>query len=479
MKVLTTNGQLESISASSDLLIADRPLTPASAVPLIGRGRSYLKTANWVQYQTVYRTNPWLWAVVNLIARSSSRMPLVVSLPSDQGSGLRDVVQPGSNTEAARLAKALRSPGRGVSWQAQQYGTTVDRLVQGNALWEIEREGASIDGFRRIPWTKVTTGERAGETVYLDHTRDPDGILKPRLLLMEQVIHFGYWADSENAVNVAAISTLHSTLALFDAVYRHLVNYFAHSTRPSGHYEVDPATSEAAVKRMMATIRVAYAGPDNAGRPTVSSGKYTPSTATNDEAQVVELAKQSREEIVAAYGVAPPLVGILDRAIMSNVKELREHTIRDTTGPHLELMGGDIQAQAVDTSSRLELDGVLVEFDFMRQLRPSPEAAAAMIPNRLRTETPNELRVEMGRPRLDDPRADQLWFPNGADGDESTLAGEALVAVGDPEAIAAVAQKIYLAVVNEVITRDEARALLREMGMELGEFQPNDGGVSQ
>lgn len=421
MKVLTKAGHLEPVAAADDFLTGGLGNPTTSAVPLIRQGRSYLDDARWVDYQTIYRNNPWLWAVVNLIARSSSRMPVIVTRPSDKGEQLRDRVAPGTGSNAARLARALLSPGGGVSWQAHQYGTTVDRMVLGNALWRIEggARGVSIDGFSRIPWKYIRPVQVAGEWVYRDHTRDTDGILDPRILVSDEVIHFGYWADSDSAINQSPISALHATLALFDAVYRHLVAYFANSTRSGGHYEVDPKTSEAALKRMMATLRVAYAGPDNAGRPTITSGKYHPVTASPDDSKVVELAKASREEIVAVFGVAPPLVGILDRAIMSNVRELREHTVRDTTGPHLELMAGDVQAQGVETRPRLANEGVLVEFDFMRQLRPSPEAAAKMIPNELRIRTPNEQRADRGWAPLDDPRADELWFPNDSTPDDS------------------------------------------------------------
>ncbi len=429
MRLVAKDGRRVAVDvhAGADDFTRSLPGPRFDAVPLIRRGRSYLDNAAWTDYDVVYRSNPWLWAVINLVARSSSRTPITVTRPHPDHADLREPVAPGTGSNPARLARALRKPADGRSWQAQQYGTTVDRLVRGNALWEIEGglNGLSIDGFRRIPWKYIRGGEVAGEMVYLDHSRDPDGILDPRKLMSDQVVHFGFWHDSNDPINTSAVSTLHSTLALFDAVYRHLVNYFANSTRPGGHYEIDPKTPETAVKRMMAIIRAAHAGPDNAGRPTMTSGKYHPNMATPNDAKVVELAKASREEIVAAFGVAPPLVGILDRAIMSNVKELREHTVRDTTGPHLELMAGDIEAQAVNTRPRLEREGIEIDLDFMRQLRPTPEAESAMLPNELRIKTPNEKRAERGLAPIEgDDRADQLWFPNGgadpADAEEPT-----------------------------------------------------------
>jgi capsid portal protein len=39
---------------------------------------------------------------------------------------------------------------------------------------------------------------------------------------------------------------------------------------------------------------------------------------------LVELAHLSRDKVAAAYGIPPPVMGILDNAIKANVEELRE-----------------------------------------------------------------------------------------------------------------------------------------------------------
>ncbi|MCP3854019.1 MAG: phage portal protein [Actinomycetia bacterium] len=414
MHVLTRDGETASIGVHSAgfSLTGDVPSTPitistgGSSVPIIEAGETFRRS--WVDYGTIYRSNPWLWAVVNLIARSAARMPSKVYRDPEPG-GVRERVYPGRSAQAPRLALSLRRPGGGVAWQALKYATTVDRLVRGNALWRIRDDRTGVVGFDRFPWREISVKHDSGVYQYTRRVAGGDDVV----MLEDEVIHFGFWADAESAVNPSPISSLHATLAMFDAVYRHLVAYFANGAHVGGHFKLDKDASTEVIDRVGEVIKEFFAGPENAGRTMVTSASWESMADTPEHSRVIDLAKQSREEICGAYGVAPPLVGILDRAIMSNVRELRSHTSRDTTGPHVELMDGDLVAQLVH--KRPALDGVFVESEMSAALKPDPEAFAQTIPNQLRIRTPNELRRTQNLPPLDVDGADELWLPNAGD----------------------------------------------------------------
>ncbi|MDZ7732210.1 MAG: phage portal protein [Acidimicrobiia bacterium] len=355
-----------------------------------------------VSYSNVYRTNPWLWAVVQLLARSGARFPMKVY--RDLPGGSKERIRPSGASRASTLARAFRRPGNGVSWQTLVHGTWVDRMVHGNAMWVVERDrvGAYL-GFRRIPWRHVVTEQVLGMWRYWD-ARTP-GIK----YLADDIVHFGADLDCDDRVNPSPIVSLRATLALYDAVERHLVAYFKNSARPSAHIQVDRSTGKTARDLIRAELQKLYSGPDNAGKVVVTSGEWTSMTESPENTRVVELAKQSREEICGAYGVPPPMVGILDRAIMANVRELRSHLARDVVGPHETIFEGELDAQVIARDP--SLGDVFVEAEMAAMLRPDLEARASTWKDQRYVRTLNEIRSSESLSRIDHPDADVPWMP--------------------------------------------------------------------
>lgn len=360
-----------------------------------------------VDVRAIYRSNPWLYAVVELIARSYSRMPPKIYQPGPDGVTVRARTGRGGQLEGV-----LRRPGRGISWQDLQRGTARDKLIRGNALWVVHADSAGlVEGFERVPWQYVNVSTVGGEALYVDTRYSGSASYSDRRWTADKVIHFGL-GEGDYFCADSPIQSLSSTLALFDAVYTHLIAYFGHSARPSAHFKVDPKASDAVLTKTAEYIRDFFAGPANAGKVLITSAEWQQMSDAPDNARVIELAKQSREEICGVYGVAPPLVGILDRAIMSNVRELREHTTRDTVGPYVEGFDGAFNAQLFANWPLYRR--FWRETETAAHLKADLEGSAASYPNQLRIMTVNELRATKNLPALDDPAADLPWYPNGA-----------------------------------------------------------------
>ncbi len=113
--------------------------------------------------------------------------------------------------------------------------------------------------------------------------------------------------------------------------------------------------------------------------------------------------------MAAAYNIPPPLIGILERAIFSNVVELRTHFIRDVLGPWAVRFERAIDAQLLPLSPAW--DNLFVSFDLDEQLRPDMQAMADAFQKMRHVRTPNEMRDMVNLPPIDDPRADALWLP--------------------------------------------------------------------
>ncbi len=403
MRVLTAHGHYAPVESAAAGFLEGTALIDSGftgSLELIpgpdGSGRT-------ISYLQVYRENPWLWAAVQLVARGFSRMPVKL-YDVDPDTRSKSRIAPSRDTVPGSLALVLRRPGFGRSWQAQQHATAIDRIVHGNSIWFPDRDRRGrFTAMRRIPYRFMRYEVIAGVERYWDVRRPQDKRIG------DDVIHFGAWADGDSCWSPSSIGAMSTTLKLYDAIERHLVGFFRNSARPSGHVQVDRETSRPQRKIIRDAIAELYAGPDNAGRVLVTSGKWQPITQQNDHSKIVELVKLAREEIAAVIGVPPPLIGILDRAIMANVRELRSHYARDTMGPHVALFEGDIDAQIL--ARDLELEELVAEVEMAAVLRPDIEARAQTFKDRRYVETLNEIRRTENLEVIDHPDANMPWMP--------------------------------------------------------------------
>lgn len=398
----------------------DGPTTHNNGSTLIELASSPRSPQNFADYAKIYRSNPWVFAAVSTIAWSLSRLPL--KLYQRMPDGTVRVVQPavpgasGRPTIAQELAALLEMPEPGVSRQEWLRRLVVDKMVYGNSLFAIE-EGASAvpAGLYHTPWRKVTvhTGDLIPILGY-----EVVGTKSKKTLYPDKVIHFGRSGDLDSPLGLSPIQPLKYTVALHDALARHLNNYFKNAARPSGLLKVPPSVDTKKIELIQKAVEELYTAPENAGRVLVTSAEWQSMASDPASSQIIELAKLSREEIVAAFQVPPPIVGILERAIQANVTELRSQFLRDVVGPHAAEIEGHINAQLIWSNPRLRREGLFVAFDMMHALRPELEQLATVFEKMRHVLTPAEQREFLGyAPLAGNPMvelyANTVWMPSG------------------------------------------------------------------
>ncbi|MFF9894966.1 phage portal protein [Streptomyces longispororuber] len=138
--------------------------------------------------------------------------------------------------------------------------------------------------------------------------------------------------------------------------------------------------------------------------------QYMPVSMSPQQAQYVEARKLTREEVAAAFFIPPPLVGILDHATFSNIREQHQHLYQDTLGPWLVMLEQEIAAQILPDLPG-DNSGVYAEFNIGAKLRGSFEeqAAAASTATGGPWMTRNEIRARNNLPAL--PGGDELITP--------------------------------------------------------------------
>jgi HK97 family phage portal protein len=277
--------------------------------------------------------------------------------------------------------------------------TMIDRLVYGNALWLILRDSfGAPNGFRRIRWRDMlrVIPDADGMPMLYEY-RPWNGFSFGPLerVSVRDVIHFGQGSDPEGMLGLSPLESCRHTLALHDALTRHLVAFYSNSARASGFVSIDKELNKDRADEIRSFMRDLYASPENAGKIIAAQGvTWQEMGDAPSQAAIVELIRLSREELVAVYGVPPPSAGILDQAIKSNVKELREQFGRDGLGPWASDFEGEFAAQLLPQQPSWST--LTVRFDLAELLRPlnmpglsdapwaargtSPITAAAFVP---------------------------------------------------------------------------------------------------
>lgn len=419
MRVATAHG-LQTVSTRSTALVG---LDHGSTVS--GNGSALLRLVNgagglekFTDYAGVYQANPWVFAAVEAYARAVSRLVLKVYVLDENGDRTRvrsDL--PGSigrNSAGQALDALLRAPDPGVLMSAGEWWRRIvrDRWVYGNALVEKQRDASGrIVALPPVPWKRVAveTGDRVPVLWYT-----VSGSKASRQISPLDVVHFGRGADLDSPVGMSPLKPLHATIALHDALMRHAVSYMANSARPSGMIQLDRASSKDVIDKVREQVRALYESPENAGRIIVGSGSFERFNDDVPTSGLIELAKQSREEVSAAFAIPQPILGILDRAILNNTKELRSYWTRDIVGPFVKELEDEMMAQLVGEQAALRSH--FVRFDLDEILRPDLEARADVYEKLRHVLTPNEMREIEDRQALDVEGADTTWLPAGSIG---------------------------------------------------------------
>ena len=364
-------------------------------------------------YRRIFRSNPWVWSAVNAVAQGVSGFPLRIYGWGSTGERLPYRPElprtSGPMSQALKLAYLLAHPAPFISRRRTVRRAMVDKLVYGNGLWAKEPDGmGAVAAVYNVPWREVSV--IAGSEVPIAGFRIM-GTAGTRIWAQEDAVQFGE-GDPDSPIAPSPLEPLQWTIALMDAMSRNIVAFFQNGVRSSGVLKLPQMPDDKELALIREQITQLYSGNENAGKPLITSGDWSPMSTGFNYSDIVELSKLSREEVATAYRIPPPIMGILDRAIKSNVEELREQFLRDVLAPYASEFTDEIDAQLIEPAP--QWSGLTSGFDMSGQLLPDIEALAVAFKELKRVFTLNELRRMAGLPDLPFEWANQPWMEPGS-----------------------------------------------------------------
>lgn len=368
--------------------------------------------AAWVQlsegvtweYAHLYRAQPQVRTVISFLARNIAQLGL---------HAFRRV----SDTDRERLTdhplpRILAAPGAKLT----RY-RLVERLVADLALYDrgfwvkVRMDDGGLIGVIPVPPTRMTVDgenwlEPEGFTVH-----GAKGDLK---LTPDQVVHFHGYDPVDLRHGSSPIESLRTMLAEEFEASRAREQMWRNGGRMSGVLK-RPAEAPAWDPTAKARFREGWrqftaAGAAAGGTPILEDGmEYEQLALDPAKAQYIEARKLTREEVAAAYHIPLPMVGILDHATFSNIKEQHKQLYQDTLGPWLTSIAEDIGLQLIPDLP--DSHDVYVEFNIAEKMRGSFEeqAAAASTATGRPWMTVNEQRARFNLPQIDG--GDELIVP--------------------------------------------------------------------
>jgi HK97 family phage portal protein len=393
---------LDNINLSQDFNAGgNRSGVGAGLIPLVGN-----KSAT---YEALYRTQPWIRAIVDRQVGNIGRLPWAAFVEGGQ---------PGERTKLREgpLADLLSSPYEGGNASLLKQGIAFNLIVHSNAVCVKVRNRANPPS-ELIPSSFAQWHILRGKMRPVDwyYWRNPwTGAVLP--FLPEEVVHVRMWGGSDGVLGTSKLEALRTTLQNEDAVQRATIAAFENGMIAAGAYSVDGTLKPETAERLRAMLQENYGGVDNAFKIMLLEGgaKWQDMTHSFLDSELTTLRKLNREKAGAVHKHQMPAFGLNETHAYASIVEQHLMEYQDTLGPYTTMIEETLQTQLIDPEPAFE--GAYVEFNYKDVLKGDPVKEIATLTAAVGGPfmTPNEARATQNMTPLPDPEASKLLPPPNA-----------------------------------------------------------------
>ncbi|HEV8445455.1 MAG TPA: phage portal protein [Gemmatimonadaceae bacterium] len=386
--------------------------TPSPTWQMSGSGAGSLDLygASPQTYKRIYDTQPNVRIPVDFLARNVAQLGLPV---------FRRV----SDTDRVRLpdhelAQWLDHPNPATTRYRLVEDTVQDYLIYWHAYWLKIRSTPAM-GLVRLPAGEMSFSGGLIPTAFIWTSLNG----QRREFDASEIVHFG------PLDGVSPLETLRRILAEEAAAGAYRQSLWGNAARIEGVIErpvTAPKWTSAQKTDWRRQWQEAYAsGGSRPGAVSVLEDGMTfkPIGFSAKDSEFLAARKLTREECASQYHIPLPMVGILDHATYSNVREMRKMLYADCLGPMLEMFQAEIERQMLPDCA--DHDRIYCEFNIAEKLKGSFEEQAQSLSLAVGKPwmKPNEARALQNLPADDNPASDEIAAQQG---------GPAAPAAGDP-----------------------------------------------
>jgi HK97 family phage portal protein len=233
-----------------------------------------------------------------------------------------------------------------------------------------------------------------------------------------EIVHFGGYDPTNPLTGLSPLETLRRVLAEEAASSAYREAFWTNAARIDGVISrpappAAPKWTPDQKQSFREQWTAMHTGALNAGRTAVLEDGMTFTAAAHSakDSEYLESRKLAREECAAAYHIPLPMVGILEHATFSNIREQHKHLYQDCLGPWLVMIEEEIERQVLPEFS--DVQRVYVEFNIAEKLKGSFEEQAAALQSLVGAPvmTRNEGRSRLNLRSMPDKAADELVTP--------------------------------------------------------------------
>lgn len=359
--------------------------------------------------EAVWNSQPYVRTVVTFLARNIAQLGVhsFRRVDDDQRERLRD----------HPIAQLFARPNADTTTFELIFGLVCDKALYERAYWLIGTDGATdAPTLTRIPPSRVIEHVTDDPLGHIDKFRVRSALGDKTVdMPASRVLYFPGW-NPTSAVGMPSspLDAIKGVIAEQAAAFEFRKLAWANGAqvgttieRPQG-----VAWKDGARDRFIEDVRSQFSGngPRRGGVMLLEDGmKLSGQQFNAREAEWIEAAKLSLALVAAIYHVNPTMVGLLDNANYSNVREFRKMLYGDTLGPLMASIEDRINTFLVP---RFDDSGeVYCEFNIAEKLQGSFEEQAAAMQTSVGAPWMSraEARARLNLPPIDD--ADGLVIP--------------------------------------------------------------------
>lgn len=356
-------------------------------------------------YVEIYRRQPAVRTVVDFFARNIAQLGL-------------HLYQRVSDTDRVRLGRrdhvlpaVIARPNPRTTRYRMVESTVQDIGIFANGYWLKVRVRDRL-GLVRLPGGELKV---AGTILPTGYTWAP-AAAPAREFAPSEIVHFRLYDPGNPSLGFPPIETLRRVLAEEAAAGDYRQHFWTNAarvetvlTRPKDAAKWQPEQREEFRRQWQE-----FAGRKAGMTPVLEDGMEVKVIGQSfRDSEYLGARKLSREEVAAAYHVPLPMVGILEHATFSNIREQHKQLYQDCLGPWLVMLEEELELQLLpefDDGAGVDVEDLYLEFNIQEKLKGSFDEQVTSLSTAIGRPfmTVNEGRARLNMPRDPAAASDQI-----------------------------------------------------------------------